>query len=121
MSESVQSVKAELFRTLGHPLRVRILEALRDGERSVGELQVALRPDSSGASQHLAVLRRQGLLENRKEGTSVLYWVKDPRTFQLLEVARQILGAKLEETQSLLADLALPAGSSAIEAERRRA
>ena len=120
MSGSAQSLKAELFRALGHPLRLRVLEELLRGERSVGELQAALGPDRGGASQHLSALRRQGLLESRKEGTSVLYRVKDPRTFQLLEVARQILGAELEETQSLLADLALSARASALEAGSRR-
>ena len=63
--------KAEFFRVLGHPARVRILELLREGEHSVGELQVALGLDSSGTSQHLGVLRRQGILESRREGTSV--------------------------------------------------
>lgn len=107
-SNAIHLVKAELFRTLGHPIRVRILELLRDGERSVGDLQAALNLDSGGASQHLTVLRRQGLLEGRKEGTSVFYSVKDARTFQLLETARQILSARFEETQALLKDLAIP-------------
>lgn len=90
-------------------MRVRILEVLRDeGECSVGQLQAALGLDSSGTSQHLAVLRRQGLVEGRKEGTTVHYRVKDARTFQLLEVARQILSAQMQETQALLADLAVP-------------
>lgn len=112
-STSIQSVKADFFRTLGHPVRVQILEALRDRERSVGELQGILSLDSSGASQHLTLLRRQGLVDNRKDGTTVLYRVKDPRTFQLLEVARQILSAQVQETQALLEGLALapaPAG-----------
>lgn len=104
--EPIYIAKAELFRVLGHPARVRILELLRDGERSVGELQAALGLDSSGTSQHLGVLRRQGVLESRKVGTSVFYRVRDPRTFQLLEIARQTLTSSLEATQALLADLA---------------
>ncbi len=98
--------KAEFFRVLGHPARVRILELLREGERSVGELQVALGLDSSGTSQHLGVLRRQGILESRREGTSVYYRVRDPRTFDLLEVARGILTSSLEATRALLAEMA---------------
>lgn len=97
--------KAELFRVLGHPARLRILELLRDGERSVGELQLALELDSSGTSQHLSALRKQGLLESQREGTSVFYRVKDPRTFQLLETARQILTSHLAESQALLGEL----------------
>ena len=97
--------KAELFRVLGHPARVRILELLRDGERGVGDLQAALELDSSGTSQHLSALRKQGLLESRKEGTSVFYRAKDPRIFQLLETARQILTSQLAESQVLLNEL----------------
>ena len=106
--QPIHVVKAEMFRVLGHPARVRILELLRDGERSVGELQAALGLDSSGTSQHLGVLRRQGILESRREGTSVFYRVRDPRTFQLLEAARQVITSSLEATQALLADMAAP-------------
>ena len=95
-------LKAEFFRILGHPVRVRILELLRDGERTVGDLQGQLGLDSSGTSQHLGALRKQGLLESRREGTSVYYRVRDPRLFQLLEVARQILSSNLADTQALL-------------------
>lgn len=99
-------VKADLFRVLGHPMRVRILELLRGGERSVGDLRAALGLDSSGTSQHLAALRRQGLVEGRRDGTSVFYSAKDPRVFQLLESARQILTSSLTERQALLTELA---------------
>jgi DNA-binding transcriptional ArsR family regulator len=95
-------LKADFFRILGHPVRVRILELLRDGERTVGDLQGQLGLDSSGTSQHLSALRKQGLLESRREGTSVYYRVRDPRLFQLLEVARQILTSNLADTQALL-------------------
>lgn len=113
MSTPIHRLKAEFFRTLGHPVRVRILELLRDGERTVGELQIALELDSSGTSQHLGVLRKQGLLESRREGASVYYRIRDPRTHQLLEVARQMLSAQLEETQALLGDLAASAPAAA--------
>lgn len=103
----IHAVKAEFFRVLGHPARVRILELLHDGERTVGDLQAALALDSSGTSQHLGVLRRQGVLESRKQGTSVFYSVRDPRMFQLLEVARQIITSGLSETHALLAELTL--------------
>ncbi len=98
-------LKAELFRTLGHPARVRLLELLGDGERSVGALQDALELDSSGASQHLSALRRQGLLESRKLGTSVFCRVKDRRTLKLLAIAREILMANLEQSRILLGEL----------------
>jgi ArsR family transcriptional regulator len=101
----IYRVKADLFRLLGHPARVRILELLRDGERTVGELQAELELESSGASQHLTAMRRQGVLENRRAGTNVYYRVTDPRIFQLLEIARLILTTQLEATTALLDDL----------------
>lgn len=120
--QPIHRVKADFFRVLGHPARVRILELLRDGEHSVGDLQAALEIDSSGTSQHLGALRKQGILESRREGNSVLYRVKDPRTFQLLEVAREILSGHFEETQNILDDLAAPApgGTGRRSTQRKR-
>src|SRR5881394_2197305 len=104
-SRPVHEVKASLFRGLGHPARVRILELLRDGERSVGALQVELELDSSGTSQHLAALRRIGLVHARREGTNVYYRVEDERVFDLLAAGRDIIGRRLAEQQSLLEEL----------------
>ncbi len=104
-AEPIYRIKAEFFRTLGHPTRVRVLELLKGGEMTVGELQAELGIDSSGASQHLSAMRRQGILEARKEGTSVHYSVRDPRIFQLMESARQVIGSHLEETNALLGEL----------------
>lgn len=102
----VHEVKASLFRVLGHPVRVRILELLREGERSVGALQQELELDSSGTSQHLAALRRIGLVESRRDGTSVFYRVDDPKVFDLLEAGREIITRRLTEQQSILEQLA---------------
>jgi ArsR family transcriptional regulator len=107
-SRAVYQIKAEFFRILGHPVRVRILELLKDGERTVGDLQHELQMDSGGTSQHLGVLRKHGILEGRRVGTSVYYTVRDPRIFQLLEVARQILTSSLIETQAVLGELTTP-------------
>jgi ArsR family transcriptional regulator len=98
----IYTLKAEFFRTLGHPVRVRLLQLLREGERTVGDLQAALDLDSSGTSQQLAALRKQGLVASRREGTNVYYRVKDRRTLELLELAKRIIAANLEEGQALL-------------------
>lgn len=120
-SHPIYQLKAELFRLLGHPVRVRVLDLLRDGERSVGELQAALELDSGGTSQHLTAMRRQGLLESRKDGAKVYYRVKDPRAFQLLATARQILTTQLEESSAVLDDLeAIAAVDRAPTRARRR-
>jgi ArsR family transcriptional regulator len=101
----VHEAKAALFRVLGHPARVRILELLREGERSVGQLQAELGLDSGGTSQHLTALRRIGLVESRREGTSVYYRVDDPQVFELLAAGKGIVGRKLAEQRSLLEEL----------------
>jgi ArsR family transcriptional regulator len=118
-SDPIYTLKSDFFRVLGHPARIRILELLRDGERSVGDLQAALSLDSGGTSQHLAALKRHGLLESRRERTSVYYSVRDPRMFQLLEVARRILTSNLADATSLLQELE-EAGPPAGEGTRRR-
>ena len=105
-SRPVHEIKANLFRVLGHPARIRILEVLRAGERSVGALQGELELDSSGTSQHLAALRRIGLVQSRRDGTSVYYRVDDERVFDLLSAGRDIIGRQLAEQQSILGELA---------------
>lgn len=104
--QPIYAAKAELFRVLGHPARVRIIELLRDGERSVGSLQGALGLDSSGTSQHLAVLRTSGLVTGRRDGTTVYYRVTEDAVFGLLEAARLLLGGVLGRQQAELAELA---------------
>ena len=101
----VHEAKATLFRVLGHPVRVRILELLRDGERSVGALQSELDLDSGGTSQHLAALRRIGLVVSRRDGTSVYYRVDDESVFDLLAAGRAIISRRLATEQSLLREL----------------
>jgi DNA-binding transcriptional ArsR family regulator len=102
----VHQVKASLFRVLGHPARVRILEVLRDeGERSVGALQAELELDSGGTSQHLASLRRIGVVESRRAGTTVYYRIADAQVVALLEAGRAIVARRLIEQQRILQDL----------------
>lgn len=102
----LSEVKAELFKALAHPARVRALEVLATGERTVGELQPLVGIESSHLSQQLGVLRRAGLVATRKEGSSVVYALKDPLVSDLLEVAKKLLVVTLVETRDLLADLA---------------
>lgn len=106
--DPVYMLKAQLFRVLGHPVRIRILELLLEGERTVGELQVALSLDSSGTSQHLGALRQLGVLESRRAGTSVYYKIRDPRVSQLMLTARQILTSAVSDSRTLLAGLTEP-------------
>lgn len=102
----LSEVKAELFKALAHPARVRTLEVLAQGEHSVSELQPLVDIESSYLSQQLGVLRRAGLVASRKDGSSVMYTLKDPLVSELLDVAKRLLLASLSETRDLLADLA---------------
>lgn len=101
----LSEVKAELFKALGHPARVRALEVLAEGERTVSDLQPLVGIESSHLSQQLGVLRRAGLVATRREGTTVVYSLKDPLVADLLAVAKRLLLASLAETRDLLADL----------------
>lgn len=105
MARPIYQVKAEFFKTLGHPARIRVLEVLRDGERPVNELIPEVGIEASHLSQQLGVLRRANLVQSRKVGSSVIYSVSDPRVFQLLEVAKAILTSSLSETRELLEEL----------------
>lgn len=105
VTRPIYQLKAEFFKTLAHPARIRVLELLRSGEKSVSELIPGVGLEPSHLSQQLGALRRANLIRARKERSSVYYSVTDPRIFQLLEVARAILTSSLEGTQDLLAEL----------------
>jgi ArsR family transcriptional regulator len=107
MRSPLRHFKAEFFKALAHPGRIIIIESLRSGELNVGEIQALLEDDASAnASQHLALLRAKGIVVGRKHGTSVYYSVRDPRIFDLLDVARDIFNGHLIDTQELLSQLA---------------
>ncbi|WP_241974979.1 MULTISPECIES: metalloregulator ArsR/SmtB family transcription factor [Cryobacterium] len=95
-------LKAELFKSLGHPLRVQVLEQLSGGERSVGSLAEALGSELSNLSQQLGVLRRAGVVVTRREGNTIYYGLRDPMVAELLAVAKRMLVATLEDSNALL-------------------
>lgn len=97
--------KAELFRTLGHPVRIRVLELLQDGPRPVRELLADIDVESSNLSQQLGVLRRAGLVSSSRDGSSVVYTLATPDVAQLLLSGRRILAAMLTDQEGLLAEL----------------
>ena len=97
--------KAELFRTLGHPVRIRVLELLQDGPRPVRELLAEIEVESSNLSQQLSVLRRAGLVSSSREGSTVLYTLATPDMAQLLLVGRRILASMWSDQSGLLAEL----------------
>ena len=104
-AEQLQAFKARFFRALAHPIRIRILEILERGGRTVQELQEALDVDQPIVSQQLAVLRNQGIVAAQKEGLSVRYSLRDPLITDLLAVARRIFNNHLVSTSGLLREL----------------
>ena len=105
MTKPVYQAKAEFFKVLGHPARIRILEVLREGERSVGDLVPDVGIESSHLSQQLGILRRANIVQARKEGSTVIYRVANDALFELLDVARRIITTSLAESQGLLDEL----------------
>jgi len=102
---ALQAFKAEFFKALSHPLRIRILEILVAGDRSVQDLQEALDLDQPTVSQQLAVLRAKNIVTTTKVGSSVRYAVRDPLVRDLLDVARRIFNNQLTGSQSMLREL----------------
>jgi len=101
----LQTFKAQFFRALAHPTRIRVLEILARGDRTVQELQDALGLAQPLVSQQLAVLRNQGIVAAVKEGLSVRYSLRDPLVGELLEVARRIFNNHLASSRGLLREL----------------
>lgn len=87
----VPVLKAEFFKAIGHPVRIRALELLSEDEQSVSDLLGAIDVGQAQLSQQLGVLRRAGLVNARREGSHVLYSLADPRMAELLAVSRQML------------------------------
>lgn len=105
LRDPLRQFKAEFFKALAHPARIKILESLRTGEKSVNELHALLGLDPSSVSQQLGVLRTKNIVEARKVGTSAFYRVPDPLVFELLDVARRIFNNHLIDTRSMLEQL----------------
>ncbi|MFI7532213.1 ArsR/SmtB family transcription factor [Streptosporangium sp. NPDC049376] len=105
MSIPLYEAKAELFRLLGHPVRIRVLELLQDGPRPVRQLLAEIEVEPTGLSQHLAVLRRSGLVTAQREGSTVVYALAGGRVAGLLRAARELLTEKLAGQNELLDEL----------------
>jgi ArsR family transcriptional regulator len=94
--------KAGVFQALAHPTRVAIVEYLRQGELSVGQLCEKVGVEQANASQHLAILRNKHIVETRKAGNQIFYRLRDPAFGKVLEALREYFLAHLNETLELL-------------------
>ncbi len=120
MNQPLHRFKAELFKTLGHPLRIRILELLRNGEVSVRDLLRQLEAEPPAVSQQLGVLRARGIVESRRADGTVYYQIRDPLISRLLDVGRAVFGKQLLDLQSMLKAQEREDGVSIETATRRR-
>lgn len=96
---------AEFFKVLAHPLRVRIMDALRSGEIAVNDLSSRLKVEQSTLSQQLAILRKSNVVTGRKEGQNVYYSIQDQAIFRVLDAARQVFNNHLIDIKDLLEQL----------------
>ena len=100
--QPVAQLKSDLFKALGHPLRVQVLEQLVQGERSVGSLAEGLGCELSNLSQQLGVLRRAGVVVTRREGNTIFYDLRDDSVAELLAAAKRMLVANLTDSHAVL-------------------
>jgi DNA-binding transcriptional ArsR family regulator len=105
MNHEILLFKAEFFKALAHPMRIRILELLSEGNKNVNELQSILGSEGSTVSQQLAVLRSKNIVNGIKDGTTVIYSLRDPLIKDLLKVAKAIFDNHLVITISLLENM----------------
>jgi DNA-binding transcriptional ArsR family regulator len=95
----IPRLKAEFFKALGHPLRIRVLELLAEDERSVSSLVETMAVEQPALSQQLGILRRAGFVTARRDGVNVIYALADPRIADLLSVSRQMLLDMVSDTR----------------------
>ncbi len=108
MMGQLSTFKSEFFKALAHPLRISILDALRDGELTVNEISLRFEVEAANASQQLAILRNRNIVIARKEGSRVYYSVSDKTLFKLLDVARDIFNNHLIGVRSMLEEIGSP-------------
>lgn len=101
----LKDFKADFFKALAHPLRISILDALRNGEKTVAEISQQFEVEPASASQQLAVLRNKNIIVARKAGANVYYSVSDPTIFKLLDVAKEIFNNHLIGVQNMLQEI----------------
>lgn len=112
MTSELHRFKAEIFQALGHPTRIAIVEALRSGEMSAGQLIEQLGLEQANASQHLAVLRAKQVVVNRKEGNQVFYSLRDPVLIEVLDILKRYFYSHLSQTMSMLGEIQLAEAES---------
>lgn len=105
MSQKLVQFKAEFFKALSNPLRIQILDELRDGELPVSEIRERLGVEFPHVSQQLTILKSKKLVTTRKQGNNIYYSCQDPAVFELLDLAKKIFNKHLIEIETTLRQL----------------
>lgn len=105
MPVPLYQAKAEFFRILGHPTRIRVLELLAEGDKPVHELRAAIGIEAASLSQQLSVLRLAGLVSKRHEAGDVVYTLSLPAVEDLLSAAREIIATRAAPVGGLVDEL----------------
>lgn len=101
----IMHLKVELFKVLTHPARIQILNLLESGERFACELTEEMGVEQSNLSQHLRILKKQGLIASRKDGTRVFYTALYPTVIEMLQLAEALVIEQVNQSKSLLQDV----------------
>jgi len=110
MHDALRQFKSEIFQALANPTRIAIVEALRDGELSAGQLIGQLGLEQANVSQHLAVLRAKQIVVNRKAGNQVFYSIRDKALIEVLDILRRYFYSQLSDTVTMLEAVGPEAG-----------
>lgn len=102
MDEKRLAKEANFLAALAQPTRLKLLYYLKDGERCACEINPFMKEDASVISRHLVKLREAGILDSRREGVSVYYWIREPRVFEILKLVDQMLVSAGRENARLL-------------------
>jgi ArsR family transcriptional regulator len=100
--DRIYTLQAGFCKALSNPIRLMIIDILKEGEATVSDLQEKLGRQQSNLSQHLAVLRSTGLVESRRDGTNVLYSLTSPKIVEACSLVRTILRDQSEQLERLV-------------------
>jgi DNA-binding transcriptional ArsR family regulator len=103
--EKLLECQAQIFKALGQPTRLQILDLLKEGERCVCEIFPAIQQEQANVSKHLSILKQAGIVDCRKEGLRIIYWIKNREVLNLLKEVSGILKTRIQEQQNLIAQL----------------
>jgi Predicted transcriptional regulators len=101
MSDIASQLLSNIFKALAHPTRIQIIKLLKDGELCVCDILPNLDSEQSNTSQHLTILKNQGILESRKDGSKVIYSVKNREVLEMIDLAERIILRQIEETKTI--------------------